>query len=77
MAEEDLKKLSTHSAQVFALVLRLSEANCKPDFLKSRLRWMGESYQSYRRDTAEINKQHKQSLEQNISGSHGPAGQQS
>ena len=56
MVEEDLKKLSTHSAQVFALVLRLSEANCKPDFLKSRLRWMGEYYQSYRRDTAEIKK---------------------
>ena len=39
MVKEDLKKLSTHSAQVIALVLRLSKANCKPDFLKSRLRY--------------------------------------
>ena len=61
MTEEDLKKLSSHSARVFALVL-LSEAICKPDFMKSRLRWMGNSYRSYLRDNAEIDKQHNKAL---------------
>ena len=34
----------------------------KPDFIKSRLRWMGESYRTYLRDTEKINNQHLAAL---------------
>ena len=35
----------------------------KPDMIKSRLRWMGDSYRLYLRDAAKINQQHNQALE--------------
>ena len=47
---------------MFACVL-LDEARVKPDMIKSRLRWMGDSYRLYLRDTAKINQQHNQALE--------------
>mgnify|MGYP001062562174 FL=1 len=47
---------------MFACVL-LDEAGVKPDMIKSRLRWMGDSYRLYLRDTARINQQHNKALE--------------
>jgi hypothetical protein len=51
LSEDKIKRLSLHSGQVWALVL-LDEAGMSPDFMKSRLRWMGESYRLYLRDTS-------------------------
>lgn len=61
-SKERINRLSTHSGRVWALVL-LSEAGKDPDFMKSRLRWLGESYRLYLRDTAEINKMHDEALQ--------------
>ncbi len=43
LTEEELKKFSSHSSRVWALVL-LDEAGMTPDFMKSRPQWMGKSY---------------------------------
>ena len=40
----------------------LDEAGKLPSFIKSRLRWLGESYRTYLRDTAVINEQHNEAL---------------
>ena len=57
LTEDEIQKFSAHSIRVWACVL-LSEAGMKPDFIKSRLRWMGESYRTYLRDTDKITDQH-------------------
>ena len=62
LTEEEIKKFSAHSIRVWACVL-LSEAGKDPDFIKSRLRWMGESYRTYLRDTDKITTQHLDALE--------------
>ena len=59
--DEEIKKLMSHSGRVWPTVL-LSEANQKPDFIKARLRWLGDSYRLYLRDTAAINAQHNKAL---------------
>jgi len=46
MPGDELKRFSSHSGRVWALVL-LDEAGMTPDFMKSRLRWMGDSYRLY------------------------------
>jgi len=61
-SKNDLGKISSHSGRVWALVL-LDEAGKKPDFMKSRLRWKGNSYRHYLRDTAAINEMHNKALE--------------
>jgi hypothetical protein len=43
LTKEELKKFSSHSGRVWALVL-LDKAGMTPDFMKSRLQWMGKSY---------------------------------
>ena len=60
--KEDLSKITSHSGRVWALVL-LDEAGKKPVFMKSRLRWMGNSYRHYLRDTAAINEMQNKALE--------------
>ena len=40
----------------------------KPDFIKSRLHWMGKSYRTYLRDTGKINNQHLAALADASSG---------
>ena len=60
---DDLKKYSAHSIRVWACVL-LSEAGKSPDFIKSRLRWLGESYRMYLQDTKVMNAQHLEALEE-------------
>ena len=62
ISKDDLSKISAHSGRVWALVL-LDEAGKKPDFMKSRLRWLGDSYRHYLRDTATINEMHNKALE--------------
>jgi hypothetical protein len=49
-------RFSSHSGRVWAIVL-LDEAGMNTDFIKSQLRWMGDSYRLYLRDTAVF--QHK------------------
>ncbi len=49
LSEDEIKRLSLHSGWVWALVL-LDEAGMSPDFMKSCLCWMGESYRLYLRD---------------------------
>jgi hypothetical protein len=61
--KEELMKYSTHSIRVWACV-SLDEANKSPGFIKKRLRWMGESYRVYLRDTDKINEQHNLALEE-------------
>ena len=48
--------------RVWALVL-LDEAGKSPTFMKSRLRWLGDSYRLYLRDTADLINQHNAALE--------------
>lgn len=57
MSKEDLSKMSSHSGRVWALVL-LDEAGMSPSFMKARLRWLGESYRLYLRDTSVIQQNH-------------------
>ena len=59
--KEDLKKYSAHSLRVWACVL-LDEAGKSPDFIKKRLRWMGDSFRMYLRDTSIIHRQHCEAL---------------
>ena len=61
MSKDTLLKYSCHSIRVWACVC-LDEAGKPPDFIKKRLRWMGESYRVYLRDTNKINEQHKDAL---------------
>ncbi len=46
---------------MWALVL-LNEAGMIPDFMKSRLRWMGESYRLYLRNTSILQQKHVDAL---------------
>ncbi len=51
LSEDDIKCFSAHSGRVWVLVL-LDEAGTTPDFMKSCLQWMGESYRLYLLDTS-------------------------
>jgi hypothetical protein len=48
---DKLKQYSAHSLQGWACVL-LDEARKLPDYIKKRLRWLGDSFWMYLRDTA-------------------------
>ena len=65
ITKEELAKYSCHSIRVWACVC-LDEAGKSPDFIKKRLRWMGESYRVYLRDTNKINHQHKDALKSSL-----------
>ena len=54
-------KYSCHSIRVWACVT-LDEEGMSPDFIKKRLRWLGESYRVYLRDTNKINEKHMEAL---------------
>jgi len=43
MPGDELKHFSSHSGRLWALIL-LDKAGMTLDFMKSRLRWMGDSY---------------------------------
>ncbi len=63
LTKEEINKFSAHSLRVWACVL-LDEAGIKPDTIKKRLRWMGESYRIYLRDTQKISEQHIDALDE-------------
>jgi hypothetical protein len=50
-------RYSAHSLRVWACVL-LDEAGMSPQFIMSRLRWMGNSFRMYLRDTDVIQDKH-------------------
>jgi hypothetical protein len=58
---DKLKRYSAHSLRVWACVL-LDEAGKLPDYIKKRLRWLGDSFMMYLRDTAIIQHQHVDTL---------------
>jgi hypothetical protein len=58
---DKLKRYSAHSLRVWACVL-LDEAGKPPDYFKKRLRWLGNSFRVYLRDTAIIQHQHVDAL---------------
>jgi hypothetical protein len=66
LTKEELKKFSSHSGRVWALVL-LDEAGMTPDFMKLRLRWMGKSYRLYLRDTLILQCKHVNALKKESS----------
>jgi hypothetical protein len=58
---DELKRYSSHSLRVWACVL-LNKAGKLPDYIKKRLRWLGDSFRMYLRDTAIIQHQHVDTL---------------
>jgi lambda repressor-like predicted transcriptional regulator len=56
-----LQRYSAHSLQVWACVL-LDEAGMSPEFIMARLRWMGNSFRMYLRDTGIIQDKHRNVL---------------
>jgi hypothetical protein len=58
---DELKRYSAHSLRVWACVL-LDKAGKLPNYIKKRLRWLGDSYRIYLRDTAIIRHQHVNAL---------------
>jgi hypothetical protein len=54
---DELKRYSVHSLRVRACIL-LDKAGKLPDYIKKRLRWLGDSFRLYLRDTAIIQHQH-------------------
>jgi hypothetical protein len=58
---DELKRYSAHSLRVWACVL-LDEAGKFLDYIKKRLRWMGDSFRMYLRDTTIIQHQHVNAL---------------
>jgi hypothetical protein len=58
---DKLKQYSAHSLRVWACVL-LDKSGKLPDYIKKRLRWLGDSFRMYQRDTAIIQHQHVDAL---------------
>jgi hypothetical protein len=58
---DELKLYSAHSLRVWACVL-LNKAGKLPVYIKKRLRWLGDSFRRYLRDTAIIQHQHVHAL---------------
>ena len=61
ISKSDLSRYSAHSFRVWACVL-LDEQGKSPEYIKKRLRWLGESFRTYLRDTATIQNQHRDAL---------------
>jgi hypothetical protein len=58
---DKLKWYSAHSLRVWACVL-LEKAGKLPDYIKKKLRWLGDSFRMYLRDTAIVQHQHVDAL---------------
>jgi hypothetical protein len=59
---DNLKKYSTDSLHVWACVL-LYKAGMSPSFIQKRLRWLGDSFKMYLRDTKAIQDKHLAALQ--------------
>jgi hypothetical protein len=63
MPEDEIKRFSSHSSRVRALILS-DKAGMTPDFMKSHLRWMTDSYSRlYLRDTSILQCKHADALD--------------
>ncbi len=62
LTRDKIMRFTSHSIRVWAVVL-LDEARMNADFIKSQLRWMGDSYRSYLRDTVVVQAKHISALE--------------
>jgi hypothetical protein len=62
LTRDEIMRFTLHSIRVWAIVL-LDEAGMNPNVIKSRLRWMGDSYRSYLQDTAVLQQKHISALE--------------
>lgn len=62
LTRDEIKRFTSHSVRVWAVVL-LDEVGMNADFIKSRLRWMGDSYRLYLGDTAVLQAKHISALE--------------
>jgi hypothetical protein len=62
LTRDELMCFSSHSGRVWAIVL-LHKAGMNPDLIKSQLRWMGDSYRLYLRDTAVLQHKHITALD--------------
>ena len=60
-SKADLSRYSAHSLRVWPCVL-LDEAEMSPEFIMSRLRWMGNSFRMYLCDTGIIQDKHRDIL---------------
>jgi hypothetical protein len=65
MTPDEISRISSHSGRVWAVVL-LDEAGKSPDFIKSHLRYMGDSYRFYLQETFVIQHQHIKALKMNL-----------
>jgi hypothetical protein len=63
LTKDEISRFSSHSGRVWAVIL-LDKAGMNPDFIKSQLRWMGESYRLYLRDMAILQQKHITALDQ-------------
>ncbi len=61
-SSNDIKKYSAHSIRVWACVL-LDEAGMSPSFIQKHLRWLGDSFKMYLRDTKAIQDKHLAALQ--------------
>ena len=61
MSKEELSRFSAHSLRVWACVL-LDKAGMSPEFIMSCLRWMGNSFRMYLRDTGMIQNKYRDIL---------------
>ena len=60
-SKADLSRYSAHLLRVWACVL-LDEAGMSPEFIMSCLRWMGNSFRMYLRNTGIIQDKHRNTL---------------
>jgi hypothetical protein len=60
-SKANLSRYSAHSLRVWACVL-LDEAGMSPEFIMAHLRWMGNSFRMYLRDTGIIQDKHRDIL---------------
>jgi hypothetical protein len=61
ISKEEVQQYSAHSLQVWACVL-LDEVGKLPDYIKKHIRWMGDSFWMYLRDTRVIQDQDREAL---------------
>ena len=62
LTRDEIRCFNSHSGRVWAIVL-LDKAGMPPDFIKSHLRLMGDSYRLYLQDTAILPQKHITALD--------------
>ena len=62
LIRDERMHFSSHSGRIWAIIL-LDKAGMNPNFIKSQLRWMGDSYRLYLQDTAVLQHKHITALD--------------